>query len=83
MQQRSTNENQYTFCWPRNNEFLGIEHEERQEEITGKIGETLPIAKVYPVRRPPPYRSSAPDSPLGSFPSSPPDSPLRSMDEVD
>ena len=52
MQQRSTNENQYTFCWPRNNEFLGIEHDERQG-ITGKMGETLPIAEVYPVRRPP------------------------------
>ena len=82
MQQHSANENQFTFSWPRNNEFLGVNHDERQD-IIGKMGEILTIAPVHPVQRPTIY-PDYPDSPLRSMDEVDyPDSPLSSMDEVD
>ena len=48
VQQRSANENQLSFSWPRNIEFLGVKHDQRQD-IIGKMGEILTVAPVYPV----------------------------------
>ena len=84
MQQRSTKANQITFSWPRNNQFLGIAHDERPD-IIGRTGKIIPIARIQPIRRPvlpsfssfssPPCRAS---SPLSSPPGSPPGSPSAS-----
>ena len=49
IQQCSPYENQYTYSCPRNNEFLGVRHDQKQD-ITGKMGEILTIAPVHPVR---------------------------------
>ena len=69
-------ENQYTYSWPRNNEFLGVRHDQR-------MGEIVTIAPVHPVRRTiiPDY-PDYPDLPDLADPDDP-DSPLTSMDQVD